>query len=173
MDISSPEDPANTWIGKRVLDSDGQQIGVIDAVWLDPSTHAIEFAGIQTGLVFGKTHLVPAKMVALSENNDAVRLLCPGSFVETAPASVPGLELAEVDKERINQHFGVEVPAQRITAIREVRPGEGLDPEQAEPPTEPGSLALTPPPLPESEHTAAERAFPTEHPLKDWINEAH
>ncbi|MBV9999076.1 MAG: PRC-barrel domain-containing protein [Verrucomicrobia bacterium] len=173
MDISSPEDPANTWTGKSVLDSDGQQIGVVDAVWLDPSTLAIEFAGVQIGLGFGKTHLVPAKMVVPSEDEYAVRLLCPGSLVKSAPAFVPGLELAALDKERINQHFGVQVPAQRVTDIQDVRPGEGLNPGQAEPPNEPGSLALTPPPLPESEHTAAERAFPTEHPLKDWINEAH
>jgi hypothetical protein len=173
MGISSPEDLANTWTGKRVLDSDEQDIGMVDAIWLDPSTLAVEFAGVQTGLVFGKTHLVPAKMVAPFEGDDAIRLVCPGSLVKTAPAFVPGLELAEVDKEQINRHFGVQVPAQRVTDIQEVRPGEGLNPGQAEPPKEPPSLALTAPPLPESEHTAAERAFPTEHPLEHWINEGH
>jgi hypothetical protein len=173
MDISSPEDLSNTWTGKRVLDPEEKEIGVIDAIWLDPSTFAVEFAGIQTGLVFGKTHLVPAKMIAFAAGDDAVRLLCPGSLLKTAPALVPGLELAEVDKERINRHFGVQVPAQRVTDIQEVRPGEGLNPAEAEPPEEPDSLALTPPPLPETEHTAAERAFPAEHPLENWINEAH
>jgi len=176
MDISSPEDLASAWTGKRVLDSDEQEIGVIDAVWLDPSSFAVEFAGVQTGLVFGKTHLVPAKMVAPAppdEGADAVRLLCPGSVVKTAPVFAPGLELAEVDKERINQHFGVQVPAQRVTDIQEVRPGEGLNPGQAEPTSGPASLALTPPPLPETEHTAAERAFPTANPLQHWVDEAH
>jgi sporulation protein YlmC with PRC-barrel domain len=173
MDISSPQDLVSTWTGKKVMDSDGQEIGVIDAIWLDPSTFGVEFAGVQTGLVLGKTHLVPAKMIAFSAGDDAVRLLCPGSLVKTVPAFAPGVELAELDKEQINQHFGVQVPAQRITSIQEVRPGESLNPGKAEPPNEPDSLALTPPPLPESEHTAAERAFPTEHPLENWINEAH
>ncbi|HEY0789532.1 MAG TPA: hypothetical protein VGD78_00585 [Chthoniobacterales bacterium] len=27
--------------------------------------------------------------------------------------------------------------------------------------------------LPESEHSAAEHAFPTDHPLEKWIREAH
>ena len=173
MDISSPEDLANTWTGKKVLDSDGREAGVVDAIWLDPSTFAVEFAGVQTGLGFGKAHLVPARMVVPFEGGDAIRLLCPGSLVKTAPAFVPGLELAEIDKEQIDRHFGVQAPAERVTDMQEVRPAEGLGPAQAEPPKEPASLALTTPPLPESEHTAAERAFPSEHPLEHWTNEAH
>jgi sporulation protein YlmC with PRC-barrel domain len=173
MDISSPEDVANTWTGKRVLDSDGQEIGVVDAIWLDPSTFTVEFAGVQTGPVFGKTYLVPARMIAPFQGDDTIRLLCPVSLVKTAPAFVPGLELAEIDKEQIDQHYKVQVPDQRVTDIQEVRPGEGLNPGQAEPPKGPASLALTEPPLHESEHTAAERAFPTERPLEHWINEAH
>ena len=173
MDISSPEDLANTWTGRRVLDSRGEEAGVVDAIWLDPSTFAVEFAGVQTGSVFTKTHLVPAKMFAGFEGEGAVRLCCEGSLVRTAPAFPPGVELAEVDKEQINRHFGVLVPAERVTDIKEVRPKEDLNPGQAEPPKEPGSLAVTAPPLPESEHTAAEHAFPTEHPLQHWINEAH
>ena len=173
MATPSPEDLANTWTGKRILDSDEQEIGVVDAIWLDPSTFEVEFVGVQTGLVFGKTHLVPAKLVAPVEGDDALRLLCPGSLLKSAPAFVPGLELAEVDKEQIDRHFGVQVPDQRVTDIREVRPEKAQNSGQAEPPNEPASLAVTEPPLPESEHTAAERAFPTEDPLKHWMDEAH
>ena len=174
MDTASPRDPTNALIGKRVIDSRGEEIGTVHGVWLDPSTYAPEFVGISTAWVFGKTHVVPARQVDLGgEYDQTVRLRCPASLVKAAPSVTPGNELAEVDKEQVNAYYGVSVPAERVTDINEVRPGEGLNPQPPEPREAPASLALTEPPLPESEHTAAERAFPSNHALENLTNEAH
>ncbi|MBV9491422.1 MAG: PRC-barrel domain-containing protein [Verrucomicrobia bacterium] len=175
MDIASLRDPANALIGKRVVDSqeEEEEIGTIDGVWLDPSTYSPEFVGIRAGWAFGKTHVMPAKLVDVGEDDQTVRLRCPASLVKAAPSVTPGNELSALDKERINAYYGVSVPAERVTDINDVRPGEGLNPAPSEPREEPASLALTEPPLPESEHTAAERAFPSDHALENLTNEAH
>jgi len=173
MDTPSSQDAANEWIGRTVVDRDGEEIGTVDALWLDPSTHDVEFVGVKTGWILGKTHAVPAKAVKPAPPDQPLRLTCPSAVVKAAPSVTPGNELGTLDKETIDAHYGVSVPAARVTDISEVRPGEGTSGQGPEPQDTPDSLAIAPPPLPESEHTAAEHAFPSKHALDNLTNEAH
>ncbi len=173
---SSNSGNPDAWVGRRVVDVQGDEIGSVDDVWFDASTQGAEFIGIKTGAVFGRTHLVPA--AGVQPRGDAEEQVLQVSYtadaVRSAPHFTPGEELASVDKERVLAHFGRSAPNERVTDISELRPDQsgGRDPN-APRPGDPASGAPTGEVLPESEHTAAEHAFPTNRALENLTNEAH
>jgi PRC-barrel domain len=56
---SFTEDGVRRLIGRKVVDVGGKRIGNLRRIWLDPSTHQVEFAGVRTGRP--STHIVPAR----------------------------------------------------------------------------------------------------------------
>ncbi|MBV8901115.1 MAG: PRC-barrel domain-containing protein, partial [Verrucomicrobia bacterium] len=42
-------------IGRKVVDQRGDDIGTLDALWTDEDTGKVEFLGVKTGWIFGKT----------------------------------------------------------------------------------------------------------------------
>lgn len=124
---SFTEDEARRLIGRTVVDVSGKKAGTLQRVWLDPSTHHVEFAGVRTGWLFPCTHVVPARDIKLNEDKALIRLEHPSAFVRKAPHSNPQGQLAQVQKEEIDAYYGYFVPLRRISDIKEIRPEDALD----------------------------------------------
>lgn len=124
---SYTENEACRLIGRTVVDVLGEEAGSLRRIWLDPSTYHVEFAGVRSGGLFPRTHVVPARDVRFDEEKDLVRLEHPRAFINKAPHSNPQAELAEIEKEEIDAYYGYFVPLHRTSDIKEVRPEDALN----------------------------------------------
>jgi sporulation protein YlmC with PRC-barrel domain len=113
---------ANELMRRPVLDIEGRKVGTLEYVWIDPSTHRVEFVGLKTGAGLGNVNVVPARVV--DQDNDQLKVLAVAEFVRNGPTFAPPAELPEFQKQQINQYYGHFVPIRRASAIEELRPEE-------------------------------------------------
>jgi hypothetical protein len=129
--------------GRRVMDHCDHKAGSLQGVWVDPSTHRVEFIGLRMDLLPMGVHVVPSRLVELDEASAQIRLLCSSALVKEAPSFNPESELAEVAKQEINHHYGHFVPLRRVSDLGEIHPEETLEasgynqPPHPEPKSEP------------------------------------
>lgn len=123
---SFSEREARGLIGSTVLDEQEEKIGSLAGIWVDPSTHRVEFMGLRSSWLFRSTHLIPSRNVEVDQNHGLVRVQFPAEFLKNAPRYNPKADLAEVQKQEINVYYGHSVPLRRVSAIEEVRPEEVL-----------------------------------------------
>ncbi|MBV8098733.1 MAG: PRC-barrel domain-containing protein [Verrucomicrobia bacterium] len=128
---SFAEREARSLIGLTVVDQQGEKIGSLSGIWIDPATHQVEFMGLKSSWLFRSTHLVPSRSVEVEAGHAAVRVQFPAEFLKEAPRYNPKAELSDVEKQGINAYYGHFVPLRRTSAIEEVRPEEALPPEAA------------------------------------------
>jgi hypothetical protein len=96
----------------------------MEGLWVDPSTHQVAFIGIKTRTLSHEVQVVPAADARISDGGESIELQFPDELIKNAPTCRPDAELAEVEKESVNAHFGRTVSLQRSTPIEEVRPEE-------------------------------------------------
>ena len=120
-------------IGRQVIGESDESVGTLSGVWLDPSTHRVEFVGVKAHRLFRRTHLVPARTVQLDEDRGIIKVPYSASFVQNAPEFNPDCELAEVQKQQITAYYGFFAPIRRTSAIEEIRPEEAIDPASLPP----------------------------------------
>jgi sporulation protein YlmC with PRC-barrel domain len=116
----------NALIGCEVIGEDGKQVGTLSGVWMDPSTHRVEFVGVKTNRIFQRTHPVPVRSVEIDENCALIKLPYSVSFIAAAPEFDPDSELAEVEKQQVTGYYQCFVPIRRVTAIEEIRPEQSI-----------------------------------------------
>jgi sporulation protein YlmC with PRC-barrel domain len=127
---SFAEREARGLIGLTVVDQQGEKVGSLTGIWIDPSTHHVEYMGLKSSWLFRSTHLVPSRNVEV-EPGYVVRVQFPAAFLKEAPRYNPKAELSEIEKQGINAYYGHFVPLRRTSAIEDVRPEEALPPEAA------------------------------------------
>jgi hypothetical protein len=125
LDSFSQRD-ARGLIGLTVLDEQGEKIGSLGGIWVDSSTHRVEFMGLRSGWLFRSTHLIPSRNVEVAQNHGLVRVHFPAEFLKNAPRYNPKADLAEVEKQEINAYYGHFVALRRVSSIEEIRPEEAL-----------------------------------------------
>jgi sporulation protein YlmC with PRC-barrel domain len=125
LDSFSQRD-ARGLIGLTVLDEQGEKIGSLGGIWVDPSTHRVEFMGLRSSWLFRSTHLIPSRNVEVAQNHGLVRVQFPAEFLKNAPRYNPKADLAEVEKQEINAYYGHFVALRRVSSIEEIRPEEAL-----------------------------------------------
>jgi sporulation protein YlmC with PRC-barrel domain len=126
---SFTEREARGLIGLTVVDEQGEKIGSLSGVWIDPSTHRVEYMGLKSNWLSRSTHLVPSRNVEAETGDGIVRVQFPAEFLKEAPRYNPKAELSEMEKQGINAYYGHFVPLRRTSAIEVVRPEEALSPE--------------------------------------------
>ena len=123
---SLTESEARRLGGYKVIDHRDKSIGTMEGLWVDPSTHQVAFIGIKARTLSHDVQVVPAADARISDGGDSIKLQFPDEMIKNAPTCRPDTELAEVEKEKVNAHFGRTVSLQRNTPIEEVRPEESI-----------------------------------------------
>jgi hypothetical protein len=120
---------ANELMRRPVVDSQAQEAGTLECIWIDPSTHRAEFVGIKTGFGLATVHVVPAR--AVDEDHGRIKLRHAVEFLQNGPAFAPQAELAEIEKQEINAYYGHFVPIRRTSAIEQLRPEEKVEADRS------------------------------------------
>jgi len=126
---SFAERDARRLIGLTVVDEQGEKIGCLCGIWVDPTTHHVEFMGLKSSWLFRSTHLIPSRSVEVEPEHRVVRVQFPAEFLKEGPRYNPKAELSDLEKQGINAYYGHFVPLRRTSAIEELRPEQALPPK--------------------------------------------
>jgi sporulation protein YlmC with PRC-barrel domain len=94
--------------GREVIDSDGQKLGKIDALFVDEEERKIRFLQVSIGGILGvgeKKSLIPIDAIT-SIRGDEVRIDHTSSSVAAAPAYDPTLVEEKTGYESTYSHYG-------------------------------------------------------------------
>jgi len=94
------------YVGYDVVDRNGNNIGTLDCIWAD-HTGEPAFVGVRTGWFMGKTHVVPAESVEVSEHGQRLRLPYSEEKVKDAPAYDADYDMTEEKEDEIYNFYGV------------------------------------------------------------------
>ena len=93
------------YIDHEVVDQNGDKIGKLTSLWSD-SQGEPAYLGVQTGWLFGKTHVVPADRAQVNGNSQTIRLPYTVQQVKDAPSYDPGVELDAGTETQLRSYYG-------------------------------------------------------------------
>lgn len=91
--------------GADVIDSAGNKIGTVDGVWVDDATNAVEFVGVKTGWLAGKTNVIPTADAQLGAGS--VTVPYSEDQIKDAPGFSTGDELSPAQEDEIYSYYGI------------------------------------------------------------------
>lgn len=92
--------------GATVRDSAGDNVGDVDGVWVDDATDELEFIGIKTGFIAGKTHLIP--MANASVADGSVTVPYSKDQIKDAPSFGTDDALTPENEDEIYSYYGLD-----------------------------------------------------------------
>lgn len=79
--------------GYTAVGSDGLTLGPVVSCWAERGTGRVAFAAVRTGVLRGRTHVVPLEGATLDEERRTVRVAHPRALVLDAPSHPEGSPL--------------------------------------------------------------------------------
>src|SRR3954470_15839780 len=92
------------WRGRDVLDRDGDRIGKLGDVYLEPPPDLPAWAGVRTGLFGARESFIPLE--GIEEAGDDLRVPWEKDLVKDAPNVDADVELDEDGERRLFEHYG-------------------------------------------------------------------
>jgi len=93
------------YIDHEVVDENGQKIGKLQFLWSDERGEPA-YLGVQTGWLFGKTHVVPADEAQVNSLQRTIRLPYTQAQVKDAPSYDGATELDESVRNEVLSYYG-------------------------------------------------------------------
>jgi len=104
--VSAESRDLSQFVGYDVVDRNGNSIGTLDCIWAD-HTGEPAFVGVRTGWFLGKTHVVPAESVEVSEQGHRLRLPYSDEKVKNAPAYDADYDMTDEKEREIYAYYGL------------------------------------------------------------------
>jgi len=95
-----------SWVGRTLVDSDGDKIGKIADIYLDEDTDKPEWIAVNTGMFGSKVSFVPIEGASAS-GGDEIRVRHAKSAVKDAPNAEADGALSQDDEARLYSHYGM------------------------------------------------------------------
>jgi len=100
-------DDIRDWRTKDVVDTDGEKIGSLEAVYYDTASQVPSFASVQVGIV-GRRHLTFVPLAGARVAPDHVRVMTDKKTVKDAPSIDTDGELAVGQEPELYAHYGLD-----------------------------------------------------------------
>ena len=100
-------DAMNRLFDCEVVDTQGNRLGPVEDIWLDPATEQPEFVAVKTGTLMGRTHLVPVAGAQIDDANRQLRVPYSEDQIKNAPHFPGDAELSEQEEEGVYRHYGL------------------------------------------------------------------
>jgi len=94
------------YLGYDVVDRNGNNIGTLECLWADHRGEPA-FVGIRTGWFLGKTHVVPADSVEVSQRGHRLRLPYTEDKVKDAPAYDAETDMTDEKEREVYRYYGL------------------------------------------------------------------
>jgi uncharacterized protein (TIGR02271 family) len=94
-----------SWVDRDMVDSDGNKIGKIDAVYVDRQTGEPKFAAVKTGLFGSNVSFVPIEEG--QAQGDQVTAPYSKDQVKDAPNIDADAELSDAEEQQLYEHYGL------------------------------------------------------------------
>lgn len=93
--------------GHKVIDNQGQKVGVVADVLFDEGTSTPQWVLVSLGRLVHRQTAVPLRQAYRSAEGDLV-VAYPRDEVKQAPRLVTGTVLSNVEERHLRQHYGLE-----------------------------------------------------------------
>ena len=93
---SLDEAGARKLTGCKVIDESGEPVGTVDGLWMDSSSHRVEFVGVKNSSFAGKVRVIHARDAQIIEDGSLLKLRYPAAVIKQAPSFSSGAELAQM-----------------------------------------------------------------------------
>ena len=95
---------ASQWLGKTLIDRDGERIGKLQDVYVDVETDEPQFATVKEG--FLGRHLTFVPLAGVEVGPDELRVTVAKEQVRSAPdLDLHGQEMSQADESALYHHF--------------------------------------------------------------------
>src|SRR5258705_10077107 len=98
------------YVHHKVVDQNGDKIGTLQCLWSDQESEPV-YLGVQTGWLFGKTHIVPAERVEVNESARTIRLPYTVQKVKDAPSFDSKCEIDPNTEREVRSYYNMISPA--------------------------------------------------------------
>jgi hypothetical protein len=123
------------WLGRVMVDRDGNRLGEITDVYLDRETDRSEWALVRTGLFGLRCSFVP--LAEASEVGDQVQVPHARALVKDAPNIEADGQLSEAEEAELYRHYGLDYDT--VTADSEPATSQSSGPADQDQPTAPAA----------------------------------
>jgi hypothetical protein len=147
------------WVGRVMIDRDGNRLGEITDIYLDRETDRPEWAVVRTGLFGLRSSFVP--LAAASEVEHDIQVPHERTLVKDAPNIEADGQLSEAEEAELYRHYGLDYD--NVTADSDQAASQQLGDPAVGPPSGPaGDAQPTTPPPGSSEPATAPIGGPVE-----------
>ncbi len=109
--MTPTESAVAEWRGRSAVDSDGQEIGTIDEIYMDAETSKPEWLAVKTGMFGSKVSFIP--IAEASEANGDVVVPYDKQQVKDAPKAEADGELSQEEESGLYNHYGLDYSESR------------------------------------------------------------
>jgi hypothetical protein len=121
------------WVGRVMIDRDGNRLGEITDIYLDRETDRPEWAVVRTGLFGLRSSFVP--LAEAREVSDQIQVPHERTLVKDAPNIDADGQLSEVEEAELYRHYGLDYDT--VTADSDQAAGAAGGPATDDQPTAP------------------------------------
>jgi len=108
VDTNTQTTDANQVYDYNVIDSNGNNIGSVDNVWVDDATGKLEFVGVKTGWLFGHTHIIPVENAQIDNQNQSLTVPYGQDQIKNAPSFPADATLSASDEDQVYSYYGMD-----------------------------------------------------------------
>jgi hypothetical protein len=123
------------WVGRVMVDRDGNRLGEITDIYLDRETDRPEWAVVRTGLFGLRSSFVP--LAEASEVDDQIQVPHARILVKDAPNIEADGQLSEAEEAELYRHYGLDYDT--VAADGDQRTGQPGGPADQDQPTAPAA----------------------------------
>jgi hypothetical protein len=128
-------DQVRAWVGRVMVDRDGNRLGEITDIYLDRETDRPEWAVVRTGLFGLRSSFVP--LTEASQVNDHIQVPHARGLIKDAPNIEADGQLSEAEEAELYRHFGLDYDT--VTTDDEPATGQPGGPADHDQPTAPAA----------------------------------
>ena len=96
---------ARAWLGRVVVDRDGDKLGEVTDIYLDNETGRPEWAVVRTGLFGLRSSFVP--LAEATQDGDQIQVPYQKATVKGAPNIAPDGQLSQAEETELYRHYGL------------------------------------------------------------------